>query len=250
MIDLSSKRMMSKSFDEEMNVFIDCGFTNVKEEARNYLGCSVLGAECERYVQYEAIKALHPEARKEFTVKTPARVMRIFERGHVFEDMAAKWLINAGFCLETLDKRTGGQFEVEYCQGAVKGHCDGILTHYFGKENILPLPALWECKAIGSKWFKEVLKKKTRSVYPKYYAQCQLYMHGLRLERAMMNYINADTMELHFELISYEEKEAVNLIERTKRILAYTERGEYVPKGSISSSHMLCKFCEYNKICW
>lgn len=250
MIDLNSKRMLAKDFSAAMNEMIDKGFCEIKEEPRNYLGCSLLGAECERYIQYEAIQAFYPESRKEFSYETPARVQRIFERGHVFEDMAAKWLINAGFCLETLDKRTGRQFEVEYCQGTVKGHCDGILTHYFSKENILPLPALWECKAVGSKWFKEVLKKKTKSVYPKYYAQCQLYMHGIGLERAMMSYINADTMELHFELISYEEKEAASLIERTKRILAYTERGEYVPKGSVSSSHMLCKFCEYSKYCW
>lgn len=250
MIDLNSKRLMAKSFSEGMNALLDAGFAEKKEEERAYLGCSVLGAECERYVQYEAIKALYPEARREFTVQKPARVMRIFERGHVFEDMAAKWLINAGFCLETLDKRTGRQFEITYCQDKVKGHCDGILTHYFGRENILPLPCLWECKAIGGKWFKEVLKKKTRSVYPKYYSQCQLYMHGLGLEHAVMNYVNADTMELHFELIAYEEKDASALLERAERILAYTARGEYVPKGSVSPSHLVCKFCEYCDKCW
>lgn len=250
MIDLNSKRLMAKSFSENMNNLIDKAFAEKKEDERNYLGCSVLGAECERYVQYEAIKALYPEAGKEFDVEKPARVMRIFERGHVFEDMAAKWLVNAGFLLETLDKRTGKQFEIRYCDGAVKGHCDGIVTHFFGREKILPLPCLWECKAIGGKWFREILKKKTRSVYPKYYGQCQLYMHGLGLENAVMNYVSADTMELHFELIKYEERDAVNLLERAERILAYTKRGEYVPKGSVSPSHLVCKFCDYQKICW
>lgn len=250
MIDLNSKRLMAKSFSESMNALLDEGFAKKEQEVRTYLGCSVLGAECERYVQYEAIKTLYPEARKEFTVEKPARVMRIFERGHVFEDMAAQWIINAGFLMETLDKRTGRQFEVTYCQGKVKGHCDGIITHYFGREKVLPLPCLWECKAVGSKWFKEVQKKKTRSVYPKYYGQCQLYMHGLGLENAMMNYVNADTMEMHFELIPYAEKDALSLLERTERIFAYTERGEYVPKGSVSSSHLICKFCEYSEKCW
>lgn len=250
MIDLNSKRIMAKSFSENMNALLDLGFDEKKEEVRTYLGCSVLGAECERYVQYEAIKALYPDARKEFSVQKPARIMRIFERGHTFEDMASKWLINAGFCLETVDKRTNNQFEITYCNAQVKGHCDGILTYYFGKEKILPLPCLWECKAIGSKWFKEVLKKKTKSVYPKYYGQCQLYMHGLGLEHALMNYVNADTMELHFELISYEEKDALALIERAERILSYTKRGEYVPKGSVSPSHLICKFCDYVYKCW
>lgn len=250
MIDLNSKRIMAKSFSENMNALLDLGFDEKKEEVRTYLGCSVLGAECERYVQYEAIKALYPDARKEFSVQKPARVMRIFERGHTFEDMASKWLINAGFCLETVDKRTNNQFEITYCNAQIKGHCDGILTYYFGKEKILPLPCLWECKAIGNKWFKEVLKKKTKSVYPKYYGQCQLYMHGLGLQHALMNYINADTMELHFELISYEEKDALTLIERAERILSYTKRGEYVPKGSVSPSHLICKFCDYVHKCW
>ena len=73
------------------------------------------------------------------------RVLRIFAAGHVFEDLAIRWLRKAGFDLRT-ETREGGQFGFETAGGRIRGHIDGVIVD--GPACGLSWPVLWEHKAL------------------------------------------------------------------------------------------------------
>ena len=77
---------------------------NKKKEKRSYLGASSLGDPCSRKIQYRYM-GVEPDVENQFSSK----VLRIFEFGHVIEDMAHGWIYNAGFDLKSTDKN-GEQF--------------------------------------------------------------------------------------------------------------------------------------------
>ena len=328
MIDLNSTRTLS----DRINTIIDA--VPFSEIPRTYLGCSVLGAECERAVQYEAIRAFYPESHKEISNDFPPRVRRIFKRGFLFEDEAIKWFQNAGFHLVTRDYRklpqnaerhsnevagsnlkprtdprglfvfarneqihksraeraseefstqnsnesecrkglatechsneTGEQLACEWFGGQLGGHLDGIFVFYHAPQPSLDngndgtssspfeLPALWEHKCVNDKNFKLVIKDKLKKAFPKYYAQMQMYMNGYNLSQGIITFTNANTMELHHELIMYDDAEFIRLYNRAERVISATHRGEMLPRyGSVqNSAHFICKFCNYTKVCW
>ncbi|MBF0341031.1 MAG: hypothetical protein HQL95_08745, partial [Magnetococcales bacterium] len=87
---------------------------------REYLGGSRLGVACERALQFEYAGAPRDDSRG-FSGKT----LRIFAAGHLFEEMAIRWLRAAGFDLVTR-KQNGGQFGFSVATGRIRGHVDGI----------------------------------------------------------------------------------------------------------------------------
>ncbi|MBT4487579.1 MAG: hypothetical protein HOC72_08585, partial [Rhodospirillaceae bacterium] len=86
------------SFADQLNVLIDVALVkeNQAEPSRKYLGGSRLGVACERALQFEYAQAPKDDGR-EFNGQT----LRIFAAGHLFEDMAIRWLRLAGFDLYT-----------------------------------------------------------------------------------------------------------------------------------------------------
>ena len=250
MIDFNPRTVLA----ERLNQLIDAGIEARQEEHRTYLGCSAIGDPCERAAQLTfAVGRPGFREREDAPVEQPfpARIRRIFERGHDAEDRAARWLASAGLVLATTNGLTGEQFEVSFCNGRLLGHADGILLHWLGDGPApLELPALWECKCLGHKYVVEARRKRIRSSHPKYYAQMQLYMRGLKLDRGLITCIDADTMELHHELVERDDREADRLIARAERILAATDAGEWLPRSETSPVSMICKMCRHKAICW
>jgi len=218
-----------------------------KEEAkpkRDYLGASILGDYCERAVQYQAAGAV-PEK------PIDARMYRIFERGHHAEDMAIDWLRAAGFMLITIDPNTGEQFEFSIMGGQVKGHSDGIIPMWRGQdESPIPLPAVWECKCLGSKGWKAAVKDKLRESHPKYFNQGQLYAGEFGVKQILFTIINADTMEMHHEIVAYDHAVHDNMISRAQRILLAIKAQELLPRGFDDPTVWQCKWCRYGARCW
>ena len=254
MIDLNSRSGLS----DRLNWLIDEGIDAAAEKPRRYLGCSAIGGACERAVQIEYALA-NAESRSAgrdagCTASAnlfPARVRRIFERGHDVEDRAARWLRLARLLLVTEDPLTGGQFEVSFLDGKLLGHADGILACWQGEgETPLQLPALWECKCLGHKYVTQARREHIRRSHPKYWYQMQLYMMGLRLERGLITCVDADTMEMYHELVPYDEGEAVKMLRRAERILQATDAGEWLPRAETTSSAMVCRMCRVAKLCW
>lgn len=80
------------SFTERVSELIDqalCAEHKAQPD-RDYLGASRLGENCSRKLQYEYANTPKDEG---FSGQT----LRIFAAGHVFEDLAIRWLRLAGF---------------------------------------------------------------------------------------------------------------------------------------------------------
>lgn len=253
MIDLNSRSGLS----DRLNWLIDEGIDASVETPRTYLGCSAIGGECERSVQLEYVAyAVNRDAGREARCTAsacpfPARVRRIFERGHDVEDRAARWLRLARLLLVTEDPLTGGQFEVSFLGGRLLGHADGILTCWRGEGDApLPLPALWECKCLAHKYVTAARREHIRRSHPKYWYQMQLYMMGLHLERGLITCVDADTMELYHELVPYDEGEAVKRLQRATRIFQATDAGELLPRAESTPAAVACRMCRVAKVCW
>lgn len=246
LLNLNSRSDIS----ERINMKIDAGIQNVHEERRNYLGCSAVETPCERELQYYALGIFCPENAPK--IELPARARRIFERGHVMEDLAANWLRLAGFLLVTRDETTQGQFEVSFAGGRLKGHADGILAMWRKPDELSPieLPALWECKCLGHKYVNQARREHIRKSHPKYYVQMQLYMAGLGLKQGLITCIDADTCELYHELIEFNQDCVDRTFEKVDRVFTAIRLGEYLPKGETSPAAVRCKMCRYNTICW
>lgn len=243
MLDFNS----SSLFAERVNRFADAAIADAPEEKRSYLGCSALGGPCERAAQYEALHAMGEIAGPQ----PDPRLRRIYWRGQEAESWCARWMRMAGFLLVTEDASTGSQFEVLFLDGFLRGHADGLLLHWRRKEQApCAFPALWECKCLGAKGWRQLAREKLRKAYPKYYAQVQLYMNGLRLERCVLTALNADTMELHHELVPYDEGIAREMLARAERVRTACALGEMLPRQSSRETDVMCRFCNFSDICW
>ncbi|MDH5528384.1 MAG: PD-(D/E)XK nuclease family protein [Nitrospirota bacterium] len=217
---------------------------------RDYLGGSRLGVACERALQYEYTHT-PTDPDREFS----GRLLRVFEVGHALEDLAIRWLRLAGFELRT-QKANGGQFGFSVAGGRIRGHVDGILTG--GPEGLgLTFPALWECKTMNAKAWKETVKKgvaKSKPVYAAQVAVYQAYMEGavpgISRTPALFTAINKDTQELHFEAVPFDGALAQATSDRGVRVLVATDAGELLPRMTADPTHFECSWCAWQDRCW
>ncbi len=87
------------------------------EPARGYLGASIIGHECSRYLWYTF--------RGCYTPDFSGRLYRLFETGDVEEVRFVKELRAIGCTVHATDPQTGKQFAVSEWAGHFKGHTDG-----------------------------------------------------------------------------------------------------------------------------
>ncbi len=182
-------------FFEQVTAVIDEALTaeHASRTPRHYLGASRLGVACERALQYEYAQAPVDPGRE-----LPGRVLRIFEVGHALEALAIRWLRLAGFDLHT-EKADGGQFGFSVAGGRIQGHVDGILAG--GPETLgLAYPALWECKTMNARAWRETVKRGVSQAKPVYAAQIAVYqaymeasVPGISQNPALFTAINKDT---------------------------------------------------------
>ncbi len=241
MMDFNSSASLSgrlqELFDRALEVERDAA------PSREYLGASRLGAPCERQLQYEYAKAPVDHG-KAFS----GRLLRIFERGHRTEDMVIRWLRMAGFVLKTEDAN-GHQFGFSVAGGRLRGHVDGVLIA--GPDGFA-YPSLWENKCLGSKSWRDVEKKGLAVSKPVYAAQIAIYQSYLDLhtQPALFTAVNADTMEIHAELIPFDAALAQGMSDRAARVIQATEASDLLPRAFTDPTHFECKFCAYADRCW
>jgi len=208
---------------------------------RDYLGGSRLGEECERMLQFEYF---HTPKDTPFTPK----LYRIFHRGHRGEDWCIHWLEMAGFTMATTNEK-GEQFGFKVMNGKVRGHCDGIIT---AGPDFMTYPSLWECKTLGDKGWKDVVRHGVKKSKPVYYGQMQLYMTFLDVSDnpGVFTALNANTMELYHEKVEYDQEHAQELSDKAVRIIRASISGEQLPRPFPGPDFFKCKFCDYSKRCW
>ncbi len=248
-LDLNSTTLQRKTEGSGIVEAIDRALLakEAATEPRRYLGGSFIAGDCERAIQYQ-YEVTPVDPGREF----PANILRIFKRGHAMEDWVAEWMRAAGLRLKTEDAN-GYQFGFSSCNGKFKGHADGVIIGWDGEgDSPVKFPALWESKAVNTKAFDHIVKHGVKKSKPVYYGQVALYQHYLQLEEnpAVFTVVNANTMQLHVELIPFDAAEAQRLIDRAARIIPATEAGDRLPRGSADPDSFVCRFCNYKERCW
>ena len=243
------------SLAERVNTAVDEALTaqNAARPARDYLGGSRLGHPCERALQFE-FTATPKDEGQDFSGQT----LRIFELGHVLEDLAVAWLRGAGFDLYTRkgNRPDGGQFGFSVAGGRIRGHVDGIIAS--APESLgLRTPALWECKTMNARNWRETVAKGVGLAKPVYAAQIAVYqaymepqVPGICENPALFTAINKDTAELHHELVAFDAGLAQCMSDRGVRILQATDAGELLPRIATAPDFFECRMCAWADRCW
>ncbi|MBF0453682.1 MAG: hypothetical protein HQL72_02555 [Magnetococcales bacterium] len=245
----------SSAFGEAINNRIDAALEadDRAKTPRSYLGGSRLGVACQRALQFEFARAPKDEGRG-----FDGQLLRIFAAGHLFEDLVIKWLKLAGFELfTTKGNHPGGeQFGFETAGGRIQGHVDGIIIG--GPEDIaMGYPALWECKSLNNKSWKDTVKRGVTLSKPVYAAQIAVYqaymetqVTGISANPALFTAINKDTAEIHHESVPFDSALAQKMSDKGVRIIQATEAGELLPRISLTATHQECRMCSWADRCW
>ncbi len=201
---------------------------------------SGVGGECMRQFQFQITgvpNTLQP------------RMLRIFDRGNVYEDIVARWLKNAGFHLKTVDEQ-GKQFGFQLAKNNIRGRIDGVILAG-PKIPGIEYACLWECKVLGEKGWKNLVSKGVAQAYPKYAAQIALYQAYKELETpAMLTALNINTMELHHELVPFDQELARSMSDRAVDVLINTQANALMGRAGGDPDSYPCRFCDFNKHCW
>lgn len=241
MIDFNS----TSSISGQLSVLVDTGMQQVRarQEVRRYLGASRLGVPCERALQYE-----FAQAPVDYGREAEGRMLRIFERGHVIEDCMVEWLRDAGFDLRTR-KADGTQFGFSSADGRLQGHVDGVII---GGPEGFAYPCLWENKCLGAKSWRDLDKNHLAISKPVYAAQVAVYQAYLELHEnpAIFTAVNADTMEIYTELVTFDAALAQRMSDRAAKVITATEAAELLPRSFADQTHFECRMCAWQDRCW
>lgn len=229
------------SVTPELSATVQAIYNSYEQEQRQqiprtYLGASIIGAECDRFLWYQFRHC----TQEQFN----GRMLRLFETGQQEEARMADDLQRIGCEVYQNDPSTGQQFEFSAVSGHVLVHLDGAAL------GVPEAPETWhllEFKTHNDKSFKELKKKGIADSKPLHYAQCMagMYMSGLR--RALYFAKNKDAEELYTDRIRYDADEAKKIIERAKRII----ESNLPPPGVASRpDDFRCKFCSAYSVCW
>ena len=238
----------SKSLSGQLTALIDAGLqqSRAAQPRRTYLGASRLGVACERALQYEFADAPVDPGRE-----TDGRLLRVFERGHVIEDCMVTWLRAAGFELRTRTD-AGEPFGFSALDGRLQGHVDGVIVAGPDLGHDSGYPALWENKCLGAKSWRELERHRLAVAKPIYAAQVALYQAYLELHAhpALFTAVNADTMEIHAELVPFDAALAQRMSDRAVKVITATEAGELLPRSFSDPTHVECRMCPWQDRCW
>jgi hypothetical protein len=232
-----------KPTSEKLAELIDTSYRALKdaEPPRKYLGASMMGGECARAVAY-GYHNVPRDADRGFD----GRLYRIFDMGHDGETRMAQYLRIAGFDL--IEKnRHGKQFEYTQANGKMKGHIDGVIIA--GPDIGCPWPALWENKALNNDGFNKAMDDGIEKSKPLYFAQAQIYMAYMELDRCLFTCQNKDTCEIFCEIIDLDVAKAQKISDRGVQIVLSQSPTEF-PRITKDETDYRCRFCDWHDTCW
>jgi hypothetical protein len=236
-MDFNQIDLSTEPISVGLNDAIERAVAATSELPRNYLGASIAGDACARKVQFD------------WWCKPvlPARVRRIFDRGHHFEAHLRKQLQTTGFKFAPPEA-----LEFTALDGLLRGHADGIIIAGPNLPGIhLNYPFVWECKALNAKNWRALDRDGLEKTFPRYAVQVafyQTYLH--KTNPALFSAVNSDTCELLHFWIPFDAERAQAWSDRALSIVEATRAGELLPRAYDDPQNWHCKICSHKDRCW
>lgn len=213
---------------------IYAAFEAEQSPPRPHLGLSQIGHPCDRWLWLSWRWAV--------IERFPGRILRLFRRGQDEEARLIEDLRAAGLDISECDEE-GRQYAVRF-SAHLSGSMDGIV--YSGVPEAPHKPHIFEAKTHSAKSFAELCKKGVEKAKYQHYAQCQTYMHGQDIDRALYVAVNKDDDSIYVERIRYDRTTAERLVARGHRIVGSDRMPEPV---SSDPSWYQCKMCPAHSFC-
>jgi hypothetical protein len=206
----------------------------IKRQTRGYIGASVLGNPCDRYIWLNKSSDLEYEIDFKKT--------DIFDIGHQTE----------AFLLESIKLLEGVEIvdtQTEFNLPHLKGHVDAIIKIDDADLYIL------EIKSMKKEYFTQVEKKGIQEVYFSYWIQCQIYLYiaceilKQPIKGAIILVRNKNDSSLYQEIITLNLEQAKLFEDKAKRL----HDSERMPIGLYSANEMPnfeCIRCFFKDFCY
>ena len=226
------------SFREHLGVVMpkmEDAYRGASDRHRSHFGFSSAGDKCARKLWFSFLWAK--------PILFPARIQRLFNRGHLEEARFIAMLQCAGFQVH-YETSTGGQFKISDHSGHAGSALDAVTM---GIPDVPEgEPALTEMKTHGKKQFTKLVKLGFKESHHKHYVQMQIYMRKNDLKWGLYLAVQKDDDELYAEIIFIDTVLADGYIARSGAIIYSTEAPERI---STTAAWWECKFCDYKGIC-
>jgi hypothetical protein len=172
--------------------------------------------------------------------KFPGRILRLFRRGQEEEAKVVSDLRAIGISVQ----KTGlNQSRVAFgCH--VSGSIDGIIEH--GVPEAPNARHVLEIKTHAKKSFDDLLKNGVEKSKPQHYVQMQMYMAGMKIDRALYYAVCKDDDRIYTERVKFDKAVAQKFVERGHR-LAIDDR--MPPPLSTDPTWFECRFCAAHEFC-
>jgi hypothetical protein len=200
--------------------------------ARSHMGASVLGHPCDRWLWLSFRMAV--------VEKFPGRILRLFRRGQTEEAQVVSDLRAIGMSVQ---KTGANQSRVDFgCH--VSGSIDGIIES--GVPEAPKTPHVLEIKTHGKKSFESLLKDGVEKSKPMHYVQMQMYMAGIKTDRALYVAICKDDDRIYTERVKLDKAVANKGVERGHRLV---KADRMPPPISTDPTWFECRFCAAHEFC-
>ena len=217
-----------------LTALIDKAHEERQEPPRPHLGGSMIGHPCRRWLWLSFRWAV--------VKKFPGRILRLFRRGHHEENWIVEDLKAAGLDVIEKDPETGRQFLIK--AGHFGGSLDGVALS--GVPEAPEKPHVLEFKTHSLKSFKDLTAKGVEKSKPMHYAQMQVYMNGVDIDRALYVAVCKDNDEIYTERVKLKKSEAKKLNDKAQNIIASDRMPEPL---SADPTWYECKFCAAHSFC-
>ncbi len=203
-----------------------------QEAPRPHLGASLLGHPCDRYLWLMFRWAV--------IEKFDGRILRLFQRGQREEAVIINLLRSIGIEVEERAEQMAVDFG-SHVSGSIDGVILGGVPEAPKKKHIL------ECKTHSLKAFNDLTAKGVKESKPMHWSQCQAYMLGSGIDRALYFGVCKDDDRIYTERIRLDETAARAIVARGVRITMSDRMPEPL---SADPSWYQCKYCPCYDFCF
>jgi hypothetical protein len=206
---------------------------------RSHLGASIIGRPCDRDIWY----TWRWFKRENFG----ARMLRLFQDGHWYEERFIEMLRGIGLTVEQVAD-DGSQQRIVFCggHGHGGGSCDGTATlpKRYGEMVAKYGPFLLEFKTINTGGFRSFHDVKESK--PEHWGQMCTYGVKMGIRYALYFIVNKNDADMYIEVVELDWNHGNMLI----------QKGEWIifspvppPRLSDNPSDYRCKMCHYHGVC-